>query len=367
MKQYILLCVVSLFFVLFVQNNATAQCPPSTNTLTTYYATNNGQRGCMFNVTAVNDITVTCFDANLYSGTTADYEIYFRAGSFVGNENNSAAWTFVGSTTALTSAGNNVPTEIPIPVNVTIPAGQTYAFYVTNTFGGGTSYTDGTAANALLGSDANASVTGGVGKSYPFGLTFSFREFNGAIHYVPGIPLPVGLVEFWATPLADGVRLDWETATEENNDFFTVERSLDGFEWVEIGEVDGAGTSSEAKSYSLMDTRAPISGEIYYRLSQTDFDGATEIFDVRSVNRTIKETDQLIAYPNPASEGFFIHASPDELESIKVSDYTGKDLTEAIKVQPTDGGVYIDISALEPGLLIVSTSGGACRVICTEE
>ena len=367
MRQLTASLTTLLSFVILIQSDATAQCPPSTNTLSTYYATNNGQRGCMFNVTAINDITVTCFDANLYAGTTADYEIYYRVGSFVGNENNAAAWTFVGSTTALTSAGNNVPTQIPIPVNVGIPAGQTYAFYVTNTFGGGTSYTDGPAANTLLGSDANASITGGVGKSYPFGLTFNFREFNGAINYVPGIVLPVGLTEFWATPVDEGVRLDWKTATEENNDFFRIERSLDGFEWTEIAEIDGAGTTSEPSSYSTVDTRAPLSGEIYYRLSQTDFDGSTQIFDVRTVNRTIKQTDQLIAYPNPASDGFYIQASKDELESIAISDVTGKDLTGVVEMRPTDSGVYLDIRSLDPGLLIVSTISGSCRVICSED
>src|SRR5690606_29457745 len=108
--------------------------------------TDNGQRGVMFDITAINDVYIECFDASLYAGTTADYEIYYKAGSFVGSENVASDWTLLGTTSALTSAGNNIPTPIPIPINVVIPAGQTYGFYVTNTFGGGTAYTVGGSA-----------------------------------------------------------------------------------------------------------------------------------------------------------------------------------------------------------------------------
>lgn len=150
------------------------------------YNSNNGQRGAMFDIIATNTVTITNFDANLYTGTTANYEIYYRAGTHVGFENNAAAWTLLGGVTGLTSLGNNVPTPIPVNFSVTIPAGQTYSFYVTNDFGAGLSYTDGTAVGNFLASDANIRINEGVGKSYPFGLTFNVRNFNGTIHYTAG-------------------------------------------------------------------------------------------------------------------------------------------------------------------------------------
>ncbi len=160
-------------------------CPAASN-LATPYNSNNGQRGCMFDVAATNEVIIRCFDVNTYAGTTANYEIYYKAGSFIGSENNAGAWTLLGTATGITSAGNNQPTPIPITVDVTIPAGQTYGFYVTNDFGGGTSYTDGVTTTDFLASDGNITVTGGVGKSYPFGLTFVSRLFNGTIFYDPG-------------------------------------------------------------------------------------------------------------------------------------------------------------------------------------
>ncbi|MCP4437673.1 MAG: T9SS type A sorting domain-containing protein [Aureispira sp.] len=159
-------------------------------TLTTPLNTNNGQRGCMFDITATNTITVTQFSSCLYTGTTANYEIYYKTGSHVGSENNSAAWTLLGNATGVTGGATNVPVLIPITFSVTIPAGQTYAFYVTNDFGGGTSYTDGTAVGTLLASNTDLTLYEGVGKSYPFGLTFNVRNFNGIVHYNPGGAAP---------------------------------------------------------------------------------------------------------------------------------------------------------------------------------
>lgn len=150
------------------------------------YNSNNGQRGCMFDLTAANTVTINSFDANTYAGTTGNYEIYYRAGTHVGSENNAGAWTFLGGATGVTSAGNNLPTALPIPIGVTIPAGQTYSFYITNDFGAGVSYTDGTAVGNFLASDANLTIYEGVGKSYPFGLTFNVRNFNGTINYTSG-------------------------------------------------------------------------------------------------------------------------------------------------------------------------------------
>lgn len=330
------------------------QCPASTFSLDTYYATNNGQRGCMFDITASQDITITCFDANLYSGTTADYEIYYKTGSFVGSESNAGAWTFLGGTTALTSGGNNVATNIPIPVNVYIASGQTCAFYVTNTFGGGTSYTDGSAANTILGSDANITIRGGVGKSYPYGLTFSFREFNGTAHYNLGTPLDVSLTSFDVTSTNRNVQLSWETATETNNDYFTLERSLDAVNWEKVQQIDGAGTSLETKQYSFEDKNIQ-SKMAYYRLSQTDFDGTQSNYSVRAVK--IEETipsSELAIGPNPSSDYAHVMVMPDEKGNVTVCTLSGQQIH--VDYQESETGLILDVRNIDPGIYIVKVN-----------
>ncbi len=176
------IAIVSTPFLLI--NKAEAQC--TDNTLATSYTSNNGSRGAMFNITATNTITVTGFYANLYGGTTAKYEIYYKAGTYVGSETNAAAWTLGGSVNSLYVAANNVPTDIPIPLSVVIPAGQTYGFYVTNTASGGLNYISSAVTNVTLATDANLTMTGGVGKAYPFSSTYSYRLFNGTVRYYAG-------------------------------------------------------------------------------------------------------------------------------------------------------------------------------------
>ena len=162
-----------------------AQC--TANSAATSYASNNGSRGAMFNITAgANAVTITSFDVNLYGGTTARYEIYYKAGSYVGSETTAANWTMAGGVNNLYVAANNVPTPIPIPLNITIPAGATYGFYITNTASGGLNYTSSAVTNVTLASNSDLTLTGGVGKSYPFGSTYSYRLINCTVHYYTG-------------------------------------------------------------------------------------------------------------------------------------------------------------------------------------
>lgn len=93
----------------------------SGNNLICPYNTNNAQRGIMFDITALNNITINCFDVNMAAGTTQT-EIYYKLGTHVGFTTTPGAWTLLGSAST-TSAGVNVPTAINVPVNVTVPAG----------------------------------------------------------------------------------------------------------------------------------------------------------------------------------------------------------------------------------------------------
>ncbi|MCB9227970.1 MAG: hypothetical protein H6578_12480, partial [Chitinophagales bacterium] len=204
--------------ILFIFNNVLTfgQCT-YTNSLATAYNQNNGQRGVMFDIVATNAVTINCLDANLYAGTTSTYEIYYKVGSFIGFENTSSAWTLIGTATNVTSLGTNIPTYIPININISIPSGQTYGFYVTNTSGGGISYTDGTLPNNNLANDPNITIEGGVGKSYPFGLTFSYRYFNGTIHYSVCMPVTASIID---TANCDSVNISgtWYTTNQTVND-----------------------------------------------------------------------------------------------------------------------------------------------------
>jgi archaellum component FlaF (FlaF/FlaG flagellin family) len=96
-------------------------------------------------------------------------------------------------------------------------------------------------------------------------------------------PLPISLVKFSADKFAEKVKVQWTTATEINNDKFVVERSADGENFEFVSELRGAGNSRELNAYEVVDAK-PLKGTSYYRLTQYDFNGASETFAPVAVN-----------------------------------------------------------------------------------
>ena len=117
-----------------------------------------------------------------------------------------------------------------------------------------------------------------------------------------GDRLPVDLISFDARVVGNEVLLNWATATEINNDFFTIERSRDGFDWDDILTVNGAGNSSQVINYTTRDS-FPLDGRSFYRLKQTDFDGSFDFSAVQSVIYHDVDVQEPAIYPNPAKRG----------------------------------------------------------------
>lgn len=111
-------------------------------------------------------------------------------------------------------------------------------------------------------------------------------------------PLPVELVYFEGENIDRKNKLQWLTASELDNDYFAVERSVDGYNFEEIAIVPGNGTTTEAVQYSFIDET--FSAQInYYRLKQVDFNGAFEIYNVISIQSESKKGFSI--FPNPSA------------------------------------------------------------------
>ena len=132
-----------------------------------------------------------------------------------------------------------------------------------------------------------------------------FKAFNLSIR---NIALPVKLIYFDSKLSEEQVNLSWATASEINNDFFTVERSSDGINFEKVLMKHGAGNSTSQKNYSDIDPN-PLPGYSYYRLKQTDYDGHYTYSDIQTIkNKGANSVGEVVEIksvaPNPFTTEF---------------------------------------------------------------
>ena len=164
-------------------------------------------------------------------------------------------------------------------------------------------------------------------------------------------PLPIELLSFTAQYKAPFVNLDWSTQTEINNDFFTLERSANGWNYLSIGTVRGAGNSTMTLFYHSVDER-PLSGVSYYRLKQTDFDGQFSYSLPVAVRITDKKSFSV--YPTIVDlehHRLFVR-SPENNFSVSLHTDTGKE----VLLHPfnSDNLVTIDLPILAKGVYFLT-------------
>jgi len=136
-------------------------------------------------------------------------------------------------------------------------------------------------------------------------FTLGSFEFNA---------LPITLTHFDARPINEQqVKVEWATAEEIGNSFFSVERSSDGTNFTTIAQMDGAGNSNEFREYSYIDYD-PLPGQSYYRLKQTDFNGNFSYSALARVFINDLKGENTSLYPNPVSLGESVRISYDITE-----------------------------------------------------
>ncbi len=174
-------------------------------------------------------------------------------------------------------------------------------------------------------------ILGGVGRLVSGGFAMrsgltSFSEFGIGDGSSGGSSLPIQLMSFEAT-LNDRaeVELNWATAIEINNDYFTVERSADGTAFEPVLEAAGAGNSTVMRTYNDVD-KEPLLGLSYYRLKQTDYDGTSTYSQMRSVSLVRNSVaPSMVVYPNPSAGNIQVESKGVQgMVSIMITDMQGK-------------------------------------------
>ncbi len=166
-----------------------------------------------------------------------------------------------------------------------------------------------------------------AGQSNPTGnstLAGSFSGFNTWWTLSAGSsPLPVELISFDVKKSGNEADINWITASEINNDFFTILKSANGTNFETLEVVDGAGNSNSPIAYSTID-KAPIPGTNYYRLQQTDFDGKSTYSEIKSL--FFGKAGVYSVFPNPVtnSSDIFVNVPTNGEYTISIIESAGK-------------------------------------------
>jgi len=250
------------------------------------------------------------------------------ADSWSGNSNTLWNWTTSANNVALSSCGtlNNFPN----PYVYNVPVGTMAVQFQLITIQG--------CANFV-------SLTPGIynrGDEGWFIDDVSFVTFNPCT-------LPVTILYFDAKSIERGIQLDWITASEVSNKYFTIERSSDGISFEAIGKLDRKENSNEKAYYGFID-KDPILGINYYRLKQTDLNGSSSYSKI--VASSYKKGSDVELYPNPSDNGEFllyINNTQSNCNLIEIFDYDGKKIlqtetkeaTTKLNLKRYGQGIYI--------------------------
>ena len=181
---------------------------------------------------------------------------------------------------------------------------------------------------------------------------FQYNTMHNGVYTDPSL-VPVELISFTAVSAGSNVNLNWTTATEINNQGFEIQRSADKKEFVTVGFVKGAGTSTNENYYSFTDKN--ISGSKYfYRLKQVDFDGTYSYSDIVEVDILILDFHLAQNYPNPFNPSTTIEFSLPEKSDINLSVYNtlGEKVVELLNGEIAEGfhKINFDASSLTSGI-----------------
>jgi len=185
----------------------------------------------------------------------------------------------------------------------------------------------GLSDESILAIDASVSLNPPV----LFDILRQERDTNpdrGAFEFQSLLTLPIQIIQFDVFLIFNNVHIKWATISEKNNDYYSVEKSSDGFSWKKIDHIKGAGNSNSLIEYNSIDIQ-PHSGTSYYRLKQTDFDGAYSYSEIKTVNNF--ETSMLL-YPNPTMEEVIIE-SIESIVEVKLFNIFGLEMSNNLLIK----------------------------------
>lgn len=203
--------------------------------------------------------------------------------------------------------------------------------------------------------------------------TFRVIEYNGlpgsnnykttGVSGSPVTTLPVTWLSFDGNRTTKAVALDWSTASETNNQFFGIERSIDNVDWKQVGTVKAKGNSTSITQYYYNDalTSELQSQGLFYRLKQTDMNGTHSYSKVLFLESKMQPSSLLKVQPNPASGAFSVvcTATSQQPATLKVFDELGMEVLQQSLVAAE---TMLNITGWDKGVYVVAVTIGGSTV-----
>ena len=297
-------------------------------------------------------------------GSCAGRRISANGGTAANSGNDGAGGGGAGGSIVLECPDHTFATGCPMVISANGGAGGSVGDASTHSGGGGGGQGVVVFSSNVPTGNITVQTLNGQGGCNQAGCTT--RAFSGAGPNNVGIlsgttgVLPIELVRFAAQAEMAQVALSWTTATEQDNLFFTIERSKDALLWEDVLQLPGAGNSSAMLDYSAVDP-GPFNGTSYYRLRQTDINGMTSTSAAVPVFFS-GDGPGFMLFPNPAKNRTVLRTT----EAVALDEVVVlNDLGQVIDVPKAQGseGIELDITGTPPGiyLVVVRSSGPALQ------
>jgi hypothetical protein len=184
------------------------------------------------------------------------------------------------------------------------------------------------------------------------GFSIAMNGSDSNAETLQGVSLPIRLLSFQASKAGErSSLLQWTTTSEQNSDFFQIERSADGVTWESLGTVKAAGNSQDELEYRFLDDALPFTRSevlLYYRLRLVDTDGKYSYSEIKGVNFRSLPAADLALYPNPAYDLLNVDLSGMELVG-----------TATLDIYDAEGKIVLSRNGLLQGILLLDISGFA--------
>ncbi len=177
-------------------------------------------------------------------------------------------------------------------------------------------------------------------------------QWNFGENYIINVidtPVPVELIDLFATSSSNSVTINWKTITETNNSGFEIQRKTELSDWSKITFIPGFGTSTEIHLYTYNDNNLK-NGRYFYRLKQVDQNGSVYYSESLDIDVNVAEEYYLEQnYPNPfnPSTKISFHIAEPGFVSLKIFDVLGNEIKTLVNEQKSAGEHEVDFNSTD--------------------